>query len=244
MLSSWSVAMPAVMNTCKCWGSDYCVVRGERLSGIRAPVRRMDEPEILFRQRSEGKLSDRRVVDIPVQLSISVDDGDGSSCGGDCARSQSPSWHSYVILELVPVGVKGLLIAAVIAGARSTLSGFMNSSAVYFVNDIIRSPFHKNSSPGTCHRKLHYHGVIMAIGILVGWKVRTIDSIWGDHHGSHHRNAPSEHRKMVLVAVQWRRIRDRIGLQGLPGQSFTSVDSDAPPYATFAFVIIVSTLAR
>ena len=85
-----------------------------------------------------------------------------------------------VIMELVPVGIKGLLIAAVIAAAMSTLSGFMNSSAAYFVKDI----YHRHIRPEASQRqlvKVSYVATasILAIGVLVGWGARTIDSIWG-----------------------------------------------------------------
>ena len=43
-----------------------------------------------------------------------------------------------VIMEIVPVGLKGILIAALIAAAMSTVDGFLNSSAAYFVNDIYK----------------------------------------------------------------------------------------------------------
>jgi SSS family solute:Na+ symporter len=85
-----------------------------------------------------------------------------------------------VIMELVPVGIKGLLIAAVIAAAMSTLSGFMNSSAAYFVKDIYQR--HLRPDADSRHLvKVSYlaTGSILAIGVLVGWQARTIDSIWG-----------------------------------------------------------------
>ena len=37
-----------------------------------------------------------------------------------------------VIMEIVPVGLKGILIAALIAAAMSTVDGFLNSSAAYY----------------------------------------------------------------------------------------------------------------
>jgi solute:Na+ symporter, SSS family len=85
-----------------------------------------------------------------------------------------------VIMELVPVGVKGLLIAAVIAAAMSTLSGFMNSSAAYFVKDIYQRHIRPNATPRHLVKVSYIAtGSILAIGVAVGWGARTIDSIWG-----------------------------------------------------------------
>ena len=149
-----------------------------------------------------------------------------------------------VILELVPVGIKGLLIAAVIAGARSTLSGFMNSSAAYFVNDIYDLHIHRNSSPR--HLVVVSYittGAIMIIGIIVGWKVKTIDSIWGwIIMGLITGTLPPNIAKWFW----WRfnGVGFSLGMvSGMIGAILYRIwIPNAPPYETFAFVIAVSTL--
>ena len=57
---------------------------------------------------------------------------------------------SQVILNLIPVGVKGVLIAAIIAAALSTTNSFVNSSASYFVNDI----YHPYIKPDASEKQL------------------------------------------------------------------------------------------
>lgn len=85
-----------------------------------------------------------------------------------------------VIMHLVPVGIKGMLVAALIAAAMSTVDGFVNSSAAYFVNDIYKQ--HISPKASTKHLVwVSYFTTagIMAVGIAIGWNVETIDSIWG-----------------------------------------------------------------
>ena len=85
-----------------------------------------------------------------------------------------------VINELVPVGIKGLLIAALIAALMSTVDGFVNSSAAYFVKDI----YQQHLAPHASQKhlvKVSYitTAAIMILGIILGWNSDTIDKIWG-----------------------------------------------------------------
>jgi SSS family solute:Na+ symporter len=149
-----------------------------------------------------------------------------------------------VILELVPVGIKGLLIAAVIAAAMSTLSGFMNSSAAYFVKDI----YHRHLRPDASPRhlvKVSYVATagILAIGVLVGWQARTIDSIWGwIIMGLLTGTLPPNIAKWF-----WWRFNGlgfAFGLMsGLIGAIVVALLLPvAPPYITFCIVVAVSTV--
>jgi SSS family solute:Na+ symporter len=83
-------------------------------------------------------------------------------------------------MHLVPVGIKGMLVAALIAAAMSTVDGFVNSSAAYFVNDIYKQHIKPNASTKHLVRVSYFTtGAIMIVGIAIGWNVETIDSIWG-----------------------------------------------------------------
>lgn len=149
-----------------------------------------------------------------------------------------------VIMELVPAGVKGLLIAALIAAAMSTVDGFLNSSAAYFVNDIYKEYLKPKAS--TKHLvKISYitTASIMIIGILIGWKVKTIDSIWGwIVMGLITGTLPPN-----IVKWFWWRFNGAGFAIGMVSGIMAAVMhkimlSSAPPYATFAFVISMSTI--
>jgi Na+/proline symporter len=149
-----------------------------------------------------------------------------------------------VILELVPVGMKGLLIAAVIAAAMSTLSGFLNSSAAYFVKDIYAQHIRKDASAKRLVTVSYVTtAVIMAVGILVGWEVKTIDSIWawiimGLITGTLPPN--------IAKWFWWRFNGTGFAVGMVAGILGAIADRllipEAPPWVTFAFVIAVSTL--
>lgn len=87
---------------------------------------------------------------------------------------------SKVILNLIPVGLKGVLIAAIIAAALSTTNSFVNSSASYFVNDI----YHPFINPDASQKQLVKVSAIttaalLVIGVIIGWFFESISSIWG-----------------------------------------------------------------
>lgn len=87
---------------------------------------------------------------------------------------------SKVILNLIPVGLKGVLIAAIIAAALSTTNSFVNSSASYFVNDI----YHPFIKPDASQKQLVRVSVIttaslLVLGVIIGWFFESISSIWG-----------------------------------------------------------------
>jgi solute:Na+ symporter, SSS family len=149
-----------------------------------------------------------------------------------------------VIMELVPVGIKGVLIAAMIAAAMSTLSGMMNSSAAYFVNDIYHPYINKKSSPRHLVKVSHITtAAIVFAGIFVGWQVKTLDSIWGwIIMGLLTGTLPPNIAKWF-----WWRFNG-IGFAMGSASGFIGATAfglwypSAPPHEIFAFVIVISTL--
>jgi solute:Na+ symporter, SSS family len=84
-----------------------------------------------------------------------------------------------VINHFVPIGLKGLLISAMIAAGMSTLSAFINSSAAYFVNDIYHAFINPQANRKNLVRVSYItSAVIVLIGILIGWTLPNINSIW------------------------------------------------------------------
>lgn len=149
-----------------------------------------------------------------------------------------------VIMELVPVGIKGLLIAALIAAAMSTLDGFLNSSAAYFVNDIYKLHI-KPKSTAKHLVKVSYitTAVIIVLGILIGWKVKTIDSIWGwIIMGLFTGTLPPNIAKWFWWRFNGMGFAGGIisGIAAAIIQKLTL--SSAPPFVTFGFVVFVSAI--
>ena len=87
---------------------------------------------------------------------------------------------SAVIEHMIPVGLKGLLLAALLAAAMSTLDSFVNSSSAYFVRDIYQEFIKPKASSKELMRVSYLVTfAVMVIGIIVGWNAKNIGDIWG-----------------------------------------------------------------
>jgi len=84
-----------------------------------------------------------------------------------------------VINEYIPLGLRGIAIAALVAAAMSSLDSFANSASAYFVNDIYKVFFRKTAG----NRELvwvSYAGTfgLFAVGISIGFFAESINNIW------------------------------------------------------------------
>ncbi|ACK70499.1 Na+/solute symporter [Gloeothece citriformis PCC 7424] len=85
-----------------------------------------------------------------------------------------------VIEHYVPIGFKGLLIAAFLAAAMSTFSSIINASAAYWANDIYQAYLR----PQARERELVFQSrlssaLIVIIGLLLSFNSTNINQIWG-----------------------------------------------------------------
>ena len=149
-----------------------------------------------------------------------------------------------VIDRYVPVGVKGVLLAALIAAAMSSVDSIINSSAAYFVKDI----YHAFIRPDADRKHLLRVSYIATIcifiaGIAIGWVLPNINSIWawimmGLLTGMMPPN--------ILKWFWWRfnGVGYAAGMgSGLFGAMIAGVFfPEAPEYMTFSFVIGMSTV--
>lgn len=85
-----------------------------------------------------------------------------------------------VINQLVPVGIKGLLIAGLMAAAMSTFDSTVNAGASYWVKDIYQAYINPNASSKSLMRHSRWASVILVIsGLLFSIFVKNINEIWG-----------------------------------------------------------------
>lgn len=85
-----------------------------------------------------------------------------------------------VVNQLVPVGMKGLLIAGLIAAAMSTFDSTVNAGAAYWVKDIYQAYL----KPDASKRALMLHSrwasiIIVILGLMFTLLIRNINDIWG-----------------------------------------------------------------
>ncbi|MEC3907179.1 sodium:solute symporter family protein [Tamlana sp. 2201CG12-4] len=78
----------------------------------------------------------------------------------------------------VPVGIKGLLLAGLLAAFMSTFSAFVNSGPAYIVNDIYKKYFKQNASNKHYIKASHIASfVIVVIGVIMGFFAESINSL-------------------------------------------------------------------
>ena len=83
-----------------------------------------------------------------------------------------------IIIAQLPAGVKGLIIAGLLAAFMSTFSAFVNVAPAYLVNDLYKRYFAENKTDA------HYISIgkyvsfaVVIIGILVGTQITSLNSI-------------------------------------------------------------------
>ncbi len=85
-----------------------------------------------------------------------------------------------VINQLVPIGVKGLLVAGLMAAAMSTFDSMVNAGASYWVKDIYQAFINPAASEKQLMRHSRWSSVIMvASGLLLTLNIENINDIWG-----------------------------------------------------------------
>jgi Na+/proline symporter len=84
----------------------------------------------------------------------------------------------YVLSDLVPIGLKGLLLAGLVAAFMSTFDSTLNAGAAYFVNDVYKRYLKKDASEKAC-MKLSYimSFLLVIVGMAVGLLVKSVGSI-------------------------------------------------------------------
>jgi SSS family solute:Na+ symporter len=85
-----------------------------------------------------------------------------------------------VINKLVPLGIKGLLVAGLMAAAMSTFDSTVNAGAAYWVKDIYQAYL----NPKASEKSLMIHSrlasiIIVVLGLLFSLAIKNINEIWG-----------------------------------------------------------------
>ncbi|PQV50228.1 Na+/proline symporter [Jejuia pallidilutea] len=83
-----------------------------------------------------------------------------------------------VINNHVPVGIKGLLLAGLLAAFMSTFSAFVNSGPAYIVNDIYKKYFKTNATPKHYIKASHIASfAVVILGVIMGFFADSINAI-------------------------------------------------------------------
>lgn len=85
-----------------------------------------------------------------------------------------------VVSQLVPVGIKGLLIAGLMAAAMSTFDSTVNAGAAYWVKDIYQAYINPKASKKQLMAHSRWASVIIVIlGLFFSLFIKNINEIWG-----------------------------------------------------------------
>ena len=85
-----------------------------------------------------------------------------------------------VINELVPIGIKGLIVAGLMAAAMSTFDSTVNAGAAYWVKDIYQAYINPKASQKLLLRHSRWASVaIVVLGLGFMLLIHNINEIWG-----------------------------------------------------------------
>lgn len=96
-------------------------------------------------------------------------------------QQQTPDFErivSVVVSTYLPAGIKGIVIAGLLAAFMSTFSAFVNVAPAYLVNDLYKK-YLRPSAPSVHYIRLSYivSIVIVAVGLFVGFFIQSLNSI-------------------------------------------------------------------
>lgn len=84
-----------------------------------------------------------------------------------------------VIGHGIPAGLRGLLIAGLVAAAMSTFDSTLNAGVSYWVRDIYQVHIHPHANSKQLMRQSHVMTVVFAVvAVLLGLFIRNINEIW------------------------------------------------------------------
>jgi len=86
----------------------------------------------------------------------------------------------FVINNMIPIGVKGLLVAGLMAAAMSTFDSIVNSGAAYWVKDIYQTFIHPDANEQQLVKQSRWSSVIIVVlGLLLTLNITSINDIYG-----------------------------------------------------------------
>ncbi len=87
--------------------------------------------------------------------------------------------YPVVIGTLLPIGVKGLVLAGLLSAFMSTFASTVNAGASYLVRDLYQNFFRPTASPKEVIRASRISSVIIVVaGIFIGMQAKNIDVIF------------------------------------------------------------------
>jgi len=84
-----------------------------------------------------------------------------------------------VLREYLPAGIRGLVLAGLVAAFMSTFSSTVNSGAAFIVRDLWQPIFRPNADESQLVRSSYWATILIVVaGILIGARAESINQIW------------------------------------------------------------------
>ena len=100
--------------------------------------------------------------------------------GAEAIASDTESVLPVVLAQTLPAGVKGLVLAGLIAAAMSTFDSTLNAGASYIVKDVYQSYIKPHASREDLMRVSRWATIGLCLaGVLLSAVIPNINSIWG-----------------------------------------------------------------
>nr|WP_298790139.1 sodium:solute symporter family protein [uncultured Allomuricauda sp.] len=82
------------------------------------------------------------------------------------------------MIEFVPIGLLGLLLAGLIAAFMSTFAGTLNAAQAYLVNDIYLKYKNPNATPKQLRNMNYFSGIVVVlVSIVLGFFAKDVNSV-------------------------------------------------------------------
>lgn len=99
---------------------------------------------------------------------------------GAAGVSDAEQVMPIVLRDLIPVGIRGLIIAGLLSAFMSTFSGTLNSGAAFIVRDLWQTYVNPNLTNKQAVRLAQLATVLLVvIGIIIGLMGDSITKVWG-----------------------------------------------------------------
>lgn len=149
-----------------------------------------------------------------------------------------------VIDYYFPAGMKGIVLAGLIAAEMSSLDSIANSTAAYVVKDIYQEFFRPDASDRTLMKASYITtAVLFIISLVIGLTVSNLNSLWAwIVMGLVTGILPPGILKWFWWRFNGTGYAFGIGSGIMAAILHTVLFADAPEYVTFAFVLSVSTI--
>lgn len=109
----------------------------------------------------------------------------GSPEVADALRADPENTLPVVLSQAIPAGMRGMMVAGLLAAAMSTFDSTINAGVSYWIRDVYQAHLNRAATPRQLIRQSYLATVAFAvIAVLIGLSVANINDVWSWITGS------------------------------------------------------------